>query len=143
MKKRAFLVLFFLSFLGFSLQAQSESELLEICTNMSKGATYLKDYKIKLDAGNPPPRSRTSILLRKSTKYRFTICSSKDYPGEAVFKLFSNNQVEATNYHAATGEELRIVDFKCHKTGPYHIFLEFKEGKPGLAVVVISLVEKF
>ena len=143
MKKRALLVLFFISVFGLGALAQSESELLDICTKMSKGATYLKDYKIKLDAGNPPPRSRTSVLLRKSTKYRFTICGSKDLPGEPVFKLYDNNKMVATNFQASTGVERRVIDFKCHRTGPYHILMEFKEGKPGLAVVVISLVEKF
>ena len=37
------------------ISAQSEAELVEICTMISDGATYLKDFKAKLEANPPAP----------------------------------------------------------------------------------------
>lgn len=121
--------------------AQSETELVEICTMISDGATYLKDFKAKLEA-NPPAPARFSIVLSKDTKYRLSICSSKDYPGEAILELYDNNRILATTHMVATGKDYPYVNFSCQKTGVYHIFIRFKDGKPGLAVGLLSFVEK-
>ncbi|MCG8411437.1 MAG: hypothetical protein MI739_09150 [Bacteroidales bacterium] len=126
--------------------AQSGQELVDIC-NMVAGedVTYLKDFQIKLDAAKPgeePPMSRHSILLSKNTEYLFTICNSKDFQGEAIFKLYDNNRLVTTNYIIATGKYYPKVSFKCSTTGVYHMFVEFREGKQGLAVALLSFVRK-
>lgn len=123
------------------ISAQSEAELVEICTMISDGATYLKDFKAKLEA-NPPAPARFSIVLSKDTKYRLSICSSKDYPGEAILELYDNNRILASTHMVATGKDYPYVNFSCQKTGVYHIFIRFKDGKPGLAVGLLSFVEK-
>jgi hypothetical protein len=125
-----------------SLFAQSETELVEICTEIAKDATYLKDFKALLDAGTPPPVQRFTVVLQKDTKYRFSICSSKDYPGEGILQVYDNNRLIATTYNVATGKSVPVIDLNCLKTGPYHIFIQFKDGKPGLAVGILSFVEK-
>ncbi len=143
--KKIFSILIFFMITGVSghVFAQSETELVEICTQISGDATYLKDFRAKLDAGNPPPVAKTTIVLRKSSQYRFAICGSRDYPGEPVLKLYDNNRLLLTTHNVATGEDRPFVDFRCQKTGVYHIFITFKEGKPGLAVSVLSFVKTF
>lgn len=124
------------------LKAQSQTELVEICTMVSQGATYLKDFPAQLEA-NPPQPAKYSLILSKDTQYRLSICSSKDYPGEGILQLYDNNRLLATTYNVATGKDYPFIDFKCQMTGVYHIFISFKEGKPGLAIGMLSFVQKF
>ena len=128
------------------LQAQSGQELVDICGMVAGEATYLKDFQIKLDAAKPgeePPSTRYSIVLSKSTEYLFSICNSNDYSGQAIFQLYDNNRLLATNYVVATGQSYPQVKFKCSTTGVYHIITSFKEGEQGLAVALLSFVERF
>lgn len=144
--KKIYLILAILTlglFVTNKLNAQSETELVEICNQLSGDVTYLKDFTAKLDAGNPPPTAKHSLVLSKSTQYRLSVCSSKDYPGEAILNLYDNNRLVATTHNVATGKDYPYVDFKCQKTGVYHIFIKFKEGQPGLAVGILSFVQKF
>ncbi|MFO8235708.1 MAG: hypothetical protein R6U04_09925 [Bacteroidales bacterium] len=127
-------------------KAQTGEELVDICKQMDDDVKYLKDFNIKLSsapAGEDPPQQKNSIVLRKNTHYRFTICSSKDYAGEAVVKVYDSNKLIGSNYVVSTGEIHDSFDFKCQKTGAYHLFVEFEDGKEGLAVVMLSFVEKF
>ncbi|HPX06168.1 MAG TPA: hypothetical protein PLC17_09555 [Tenuifilaceae bacterium] len=121
--------------------AQTEDELIEICGMIAKEATYLKDFKIRLDAGDPPPTQRFSVILKKDIKYRFSVCNSKDFEGKVVLQLFDNNRLLATTHVIATGKDYPSIDFNCQKTGAYHLFFQFKDGKAGLAVGLLSLVE--
>ena len=128
------------------LLAQSGQELIDICGMIAGDATNLKDFPIKLEAAKPgeePPVARHSVVLSKNTKYRFSICNSKDYSGEATIQLYDNNRLLGTNYIVATGKSYPTFDFKCTSTGVYHIFITFKEGEQGLAVVLLSFVERF
>ncbi|MBU8892231.1 MAG: hypothetical protein KOO66_05595 [Bacteroidales bacterium] len=125
--------------------AQSGQELVDICGIIAGDATYLKDFQIKLEAAKPgeePPTARHSVVLSKSTQYRFSICNSKDYSGEAIIQLYDNNRLLGTNYVVATGKSYPTFDFKCTTTGVYHIFISFKEGDQGLAVALLSFVKR-
>lgn len=124
-----------------SANAQTEEELVQICGTIAGDATYLKDYKIKLDAGDPPPVQRFSALLKKDVKYRFSVCNSKDYEGRVVLNLLDNNRLLASTYVIATGKDYPYIDWVCSKTGAYHLFFQFRDGKSGMAVGLISLVE--
>jgi len=140
-------VLFAIILLGNSnkLFAQSGQELVDICNMVAGDAMYLKDFPIKLDAAKPgeePPTARYSVVLSKNTEYLFSICNSKDYPGEAIFQLYDNNRLVTTNYIIATGKYYPKVTFKCSSTGAYHMFITFKEGEQGLAVTLLSFVKK-
>ncbi len=126
--------------------AQSGQELVDICGMVAGDATYLKDFQIKLEAAKPgeePPTARHSVVLSKNTKYRFSVCNSKDFPGEAVLQIYDNNRLLGTTYLVATGKSYPSVDLKCTQTGVYHIFITFKEGKQGMAVALLSFVERF
>jgi hypothetical protein len=126
--------------------AQSGQELVDICGMVAGDATYLKDFQIKLEAAKPgeePPRAAHSLVLSKNTKYRFSVCNSKDFQGEAVLQLYDNNRLLGTNYIVATGKSYPSFDFKCTQTGVYHIFISFKEGQQGMAVALLSFVERF
>ena len=125
--------------------AQSGQELVEICGMVAGDATYLKDFQIKLDAAKPgeePPKAIHSLVLSKNTHYRFSVCNSKDYSGEAIIQIYDNNRLMATNHMVATGKTYPTVDFKCTSAGVYHIFVTFKEGEQGLAVVLLSYVDR-
>jgi len=128
-----------------TLKAQSGQELVDICGMVAKEATYLKDWPVKLDAAKPgeeQPRSRLSLVLSKNTQYRISVCNSKDLPGEAIVQLYDNNRLLGTNHIVATGKNYPYFDFKCSRTGVYHIFITFKEGEQGLAVTLLSFVQK-
>ncbi len=136
-----FAVLLFLLGSSGTAFAQTEDELVEICGVIAKEATYLKDFKIRLDAGDPPPLQRFSVILKKDIKYRFSVCNSKDQEGKVILELFDNNRLISTTYVIATGKDYPSIDFTCSKTGAYHLSFKFKDGKPGLAVGMLSLVE--
>ncbi len=129
--------------IGFSIKsyAQSEDDLVEICAMVAGDATFLKDFKIRLDAGDPPPTQRFSVILKKGIKYRFSVCNSKDLDGKVVLQLLDNNRLLATTYVVASGKDYPSIDYVCTKTGAYHLFFNFRDGKPGLAVGLLSLVE--
>ena len=142
MKKILFLLLVVLMGVTYfnKVNAQSEEELVQICTMVAGDAEYLKDFRIKLDAGDPPPVQRFPILLKKYIKYRFTVCNSKDYEGKVILQLFDNNRQLATTYIVATGKDYPYIDWVCTKTGAYHLVYSFRDGKAGLAVGLLSMV---
>ena len=112
---------------------QSEDELLDICGALAGSeATYLRDFKIRLDAADPPPIQRYPIVLKKGNRYRFSIASSKD---------FDSNRLMATTNNPATGQDFPSFDYICTKTGAYHLFFSFKDGKAGMGVGVLSLLD--
>lgn len=143
MKNTFLLLLVSFLLLGFSVntQAQTEDDLVEICAMIAGDATFLKDFKIRLDAGDPPPTQRFSVILKKGIKYRFSVCNSNDFDGKVVLQLLDNNRLLATTYVVASGRDYPTIDYVCNKTGAYHLFFNFRDGKPGLAVGLLSLVE--
>jgi hypothetical protein len=139
----------FISFLllGVSdmLHAQDNMELVGQCAASAGDVTYLKDFPVKLDAGTPggkPPSAKFSMLLSKNTAYRFTICTAPDSDGEGMLQLFEMNKLTGSTYNAVTGKDFPSFDFKCQKTGVYHIFISFKEGRSGSAVGIMSFIQR-
>ena len=137
----AFSILVFGLVLTNSAKAQSEEELVQICGMIAKEATFLKDFRIKLDAGDPPPVQRIPVILKKDVKYRFTVCNSKDFEGKVILQLYDNNRMLATTYVIASGKDYPSIDWVCSKTGAYHLFFTFRDGKAGLTVGLLSMVE--
>ena len=122
--------------------AQTEDELLDICGAIAgPEATYLRDFKIRLDAADPPPIQRYPIVLKKGNRYRFSIASSKDFEGTMKLELFDSNRLMATTNNPATGQDFPSFDYICTKTGAYHLFFSFKDGKAGMGVGVLSLLD--
>lgn len=139
-------LIFFSLIISINASAQDNMELVAQCAGSAgDNTTYLKDFIVKLDAGVPggtPPSAKFSMVLSKNTQYRFSICTAPDSEGEAVLQLFDMNVLQGSTYISATGKEYPSFDFKCQKTGVYHIFISFKEGKPGDAVGIMSYVKK-
>ena len=82
------------------------------------------------------------MILQKDTKYRLTICTDDDSPGKGYVQLLDTGSLLGSSYNPATGKEFKGFDFDCQKTGVYHIFIQFQEGKAGKAIVILSFVKK-
>jgi hypothetical protein len=126
-------------------KAQDVSQLTAQCAANAGDVMYLKDFVVKLDQGTPggaPPTARFALLLSKSVVYRFSICSAPNSDGEAVLQLFDMNTLLGSTFISATGKDFPFFDFKCQKTGVYHVFISFKEGKAGEGVGIMSYVKK-
>lgn len=127
------------------IQAQDVSQLTAQCAANAGDVMYLKDFVVKLDQGTPggaPPTARFALLLSKNVVYRFSICSAPNSEGEAVLQLFDMNTLLGSTFISATGKDFPSFDFKCQKTGVYHVFISFKEGKAGEGVGIMSYVKK-
>lgn len=145
MKNIAPLILLFLSSFLTSVRSQDITQLTAQCAANAGDVMYLKDFVVKLDAGTPggaPPTARFALLLSKSVVYRFSICTAPSSDGEAVLQLFEMNTLLGSTFISATGKDFPYFDFKCQKTGVYHVFISFKEGKAGESVGVMSYVKK-
>jgi hypothetical protein len=135
-----------LFFFSSTLYSQDLTQLVAQCAANSGDVTYLKDFVVKLDAGTPggaPPTARFAMILSKNAMYRFSICTAPTSDGDAVLQLMDMNRLLGSTFIQATGKEFPYFDFKCQKTGVYHVFISFKEGKAGEAVGILSLVKKF
>jgi len=133
------------AFLSIALKAQDISQLTAQCAGNAGDVMYLKDFVVKLDQGTPggaPPTARYALLLNKSIVYRFSICTAPNSDGEAVLQLFDLNTLLGSTFISATGKDYPSFDFKCQKTGVYHVFISFKEGKSGEGVGIMSYVKK-
>ena len=132
-------------FIGSFVHAQDDVQLVAQCAANAGNVTYLKDFVVKLDAGTPggkAPSAKYSMVLSKNTEYRFSICTSPNSEGEGVLQLWDMNLMLGSTFIPQTGKDYPFFDFKCQKTGVYHVFISFKEGKPGSAVGILSFVKK-
>jgi hypothetical protein len=125
--------------------AQDISQLTAQCAANAGDVMYLKDFVVKLDQGTPggaPPTARFALLLSKNVVYRLSICTAPNSDGEAVLQLFDMNTLLGSTFISATGKDFPYFDFKCQKTGVYHVFISFKEGRAGEGVGIMSYVKK-
>ena len=145
MKQIASLILFFF-FLAIYGQAQDDPKIIDQCVSLAgDDATYLKDFVVKLPAAGDkshPPASKNSILLRKNTTYRFTICNNENSDGEAIIQLYDADKMLASNFNPTSEKIYQSFNFKCSKTGPYILMISFKDGKRGDAVGIMSYVRR-
>ena len=134
------------SSIGYIAHAQTDAQRVEICSGIAgKEATYVKDFPVQLQAaqGNEKsPTAKYSMILQKDTKYRITICTDDDSPGKGFVQLLDTGSLMASSYNPATGKEWKGFDIDIQKTGVYHIFVQFIDGKAGKAVVILSFVKK-
>ncbi|KPL08704.1 MAG: hypothetical protein AMS23_10400 [Bacteroides sp. SM1_62] len=137
---------FLFVFTGRFLQAQSPTDLVEQCANeASENATYLKDFVVKLAEAKPGskhPIARYPLILSKNNVYRFSVCTTEQSEGKAVIRLYDSNHLIFSSYDEDTQEEFNPFNFLCRKTGIYHVFISFIDGKPGEAVGILSYVTK-
>jgi hypothetical protein len=126
-------------------RAQTMEELVDNCvTKSGDDATYLKDFQVKLGASEDgrPQVARYPLVLSSNNIYRFSVCDMEGSEGKAVLKLYDNNRLIFSSYSQDTQEEFNPFNFMCRKTGIYHVFISFLDGKPGEAVGILSYVNK-
>jgi hypothetical protein len=132
--------------LPLSLYAQIEGAFIEQCaTNAGEDATYLKDFVVSLGETQPnhrQPVARYPLVLSKNNIYRFSICTPNSSEGKAIIELYDSNKLIYSSYKKDTGEEFNPFNFFCQKTGIYHVFISFLDGKKGEAVGILSYVKR-
>ncbi|UCG27463.1 MAG: hypothetical protein JSV24_10875 [Bacteroidales bacterium] len=145
MKNKYLILIFTLLFIPVILNAQSEDNLVNNCAmNAGENTTYLKDYIIKLPEAKSArdiPTFKTSIILVKNTRYRFSICNAPDSEGEGILQLFDHQRRLISSYDEKSGKMYDKFDFPCTKTGQYSLWYSFIDGKKGMAVGIVSLVK--
>lgn len=141
-----FLTVILAAFAFGRVSAQCNQTLVTMCTGeLGENTKYLRQYRAKLGKGTAEvkiPVARFSVLLSKGTHYRFKVCSAQDYEGEAILQLFDKEVKLASTYHAESKTNFMQFDFVCNKTAIYDIYISFKDGKPGCAVGILSMVMK-
>ncbi|HBF87207.1 MAG TPA: hypothetical protein DDX39_01095 [Bacteroidales bacterium] len=111
----------------------------------NEGATYIKDFKVRLKKAKKnenPPVAKYSVVLNKNTVYRFSVCSATEFEGKAIIQLYDKESMLGSNYNMATGKEYPSFDFYCKKSGIYDVFMSFKGGAEGCAAGILSFVGK-
>ena len=139
---KRFVIIIFVVLFGIQanqLFAQSD-ELVNVCALGIGNATYLKDYKVKLSSSSvSSPSAKFNVIMNKGTMYKLTACNAEGYAGEAVIQLKENAKILGTNIKS-DGSFVKAIGFQCQKTGMYSINIQFKDGKEGAAVVILSYI---
>ncbi len=143
---RQLILILILIFLSAPIFSQFDTDFIEQCSDKSgEDATYLKDFQVVLAAAQPnhvPPVARYPLVLSKNNIYRFSIFTAEESEGKAILQLYDSNKLIFSSYDKNTGEEYNPFNFMCQKTGIYHVFISFREGKEGQAVGILSYVTK-
>ena len=148
MHKKLLHIFFILAGIVFSstiVHAQDLQDIIHQCA-MSAGedATYLKDFVVKLEKGEPnqrPPVFRQTLALRKNITYRFSLCTMDNSEGQPVLRLYDQARMVLSSYSPQTGKDYPIVNFQCKKSGIYTIMISFKEANAGEAIGILSYVK--
>ena len=82
---------------------------------------------------------RQSVILRGNNIYRFNLCNDK---GQAIIRIYDSTNMVVSSFDRHTKKELNPVNFLCRKTGHYTILINFKDGRAGEAVGIMSHVLK-
>lgn len=108
-------------------------------------ATYLKDFRVRLEEGNAkkPPSKEFSILLNKGTHYRMNIQADKEVDDQVILKLYDFTRLYGSNYDADDGTSYEKFDFFCAKTQVYYLSISFANAKQGCAAAVVSFVGNY
>ncbi len=140
MKRIIFYIILTLFLFNNNTYAQSD-ELVNVCALDIGNATYLKDFKVKLQQSNvkPPPCTKFSVVLNKGTIYQFNVCDAAGYEGKAILKLLDHSKLLGSN-KKGDGTLMKAFGFQCQKTGVYNIQISFNNGKQGAAVAILSFM---
>ncbi|MDA3894366.1 MAG: hypothetical protein PF517_22110 [Salinivirgaceae bacterium] len=126
-------------------QAQCGMALKDVVLQEIGEATYLKDFRVRLEEGNPkkPPAKEFAILLNKGTSYRFNIKADKDCKDQVILKLYDFNHFYGYNYDPADGTTYDYFEFSCTKTQVYYLSISFAEANSGCAAAIVSFVGNY
>ncbi len=144
MKKIIIVIFLAALFANVDVKAQCNEQLVRKCAlDIGDNATYLKEFKVllrKRKRRKSTPSRSFSVVLNRGTHYRFNLCNAEDYEGRAVMMLYDADRLLVTTFDMATTKEYPSVDFICTKSAVYKLYVSFKEGKEGCAVVILSMV---
>ena len=146
MKSSGFLratVALILALLLISMYQDDRKERVHNCASKAgDGAIYLKEFVVSLPKGvkdEPPPVYRQAVILRGNNIYRFNLCNDK---GQAILRIYDNTNMVVSTFDTRTNKEHNPINFLCRKTGQYIITINFKDGKAGESVGIMSHVTK-
>ena len=129
--------------LTLSMVQSDRKERVQDCASKSgDGAIYLKEFVVSLPKAvkdQAPPVYRQAVILRGNNIYRFNLCNDK---GTAIIRIYDSSNLVVSSFNARTDKDYNPINFLCRKTGQYTIMINFKDGKAGEAVGIMSHVMK-
>ncbi len=129
--------------LTLSMMQSDRKERVQACAEKAgEGAIYLKEFVVSLPKAvkdQAPPVYRQAVILRGNNIYRFNLCNDK---GQAIIRIYDNTNMVVSSYDTRQDKEFNPINFLCRKTGQYTIMINFKDGKSGEAVGIMSHVMK-
>ena len=139
---KTFIALLF-ALLTMSMTQADHNERIESCAEKAgEGAIYLKEFVVSLpdaEKDHPVPVFRQAIILRGNNIYRFNLCNEK---GQAIIRIYDSANMLVSSYDSRTDREFNPINFLCRKTGQYTILINFRDGKAGEAIGIMSHVMK-
>ena len=114
----------------------------DCASKAGEGAIYLKEFVVSLPKaikGERTPIYRQAVILRGNNIYRFNLCNDK---GQAIIRIYDSSNMVVSSYDTRTKKEYNPINFLCRKTGQYTIMINFRDGKAGEAVGIMSHVMK-
>lgn len=129
--------------LTLSMVQSDRKERVQACAEKAgEGAIYLKDFVVSLPKAakdQPTPVYRQAVILRGNNIYRFNLCNEK---GQAIIRIYDSSNMVISSFDTRTDRDFNPINFLCRKTGQYTIMINFKDGKAGEAVGIMSHVMK-
>ncbi len=129
--------------LTLSMVQSDRKERVQDCASKSgDGAIYLKEFVVSLPKAvkdQAPPVYRQAVILRGNNIYRFNLCNDK---ATAIIRIYDSSNLVVSSFNARTDKDYNPINFLCRKTGQYTIMINFKDGKAGEAVGIMSHVMK-
>lgn len=125
-------------------QAATDDLVISCMMGTGENTTYLKDFRIKLPgavADATVPVYKANMYLMKNMKYRFSVCNAPGSEGELVITIYDQGKELISSFNKSTGRQYNSIDFICNKTGLYSLWYDFKNGKPGSGVGVVSMIK--
>jgi hypothetical protein len=124
-------------------QAATDELVTRCMLGAGENTTYLKDFRIQLPgaaANAATPVYKANMYLMKNMKYRFSVCNATGSDGELIITIYDQGKKLISSYNESTGKQYSAIDFICNKTGLYSLWYDFRNGKPGSGVGVVSMI---
>jgi len=129
--------------LTLSMMQSDRKERVQACAEKAgEGAIYLKEFVVSLPKAvknQAPPVYRQAVILRGNNIYRFNLCNDK---GQSIIRIYDSSKLVVSSYDTGTKKDHNPINFLCRKTGQYTIMINFKDGKAGESVGIMSHVMK-
>lgn len=129
--------------LTISMVQDDRKERVQDCASRAgEGAIYLKEFVVSLPKaikGERTPVYRQAVILRGNNIYRFNLCNEK---GQAIIRIYDSSNMVVSSYDTRTNKEYNPINFLCRKTGQYTIMINFRDGKAGESIGIMSHVTK-